>query len=71
MDSKTEAKYQRLFMGGIQKHFPRNEAQAYKNLFTLDLASYCLRDFSINDLSESEVQCVERLAKKNNEFMNL
>lgn len=61
----------KLFMGGMQRHFPRNEAQLYKNLFTIDVSSYCIKDFSSKDLTDVEIDCVERLAKKNNEFINL
>lgn len=60
-----------LYAGGIQRYFPRNEAQIYKSQFTLDVANYCLKDFSSNELTETEIGCVERLSKKNIEFLNL
>ena len=58
MDSSNynNRQYQRLFYGGLQKHYPRNEAGQYKNLFTIDVSSYCLKDFSTNELSESEIK---------------
>lgn len=61
----------KFYAGGIQRYFPRNEAQVYKSTFTLDVSNYCLKDFSSNDLTESEINCVNRLAQKNNEFFNL
>ena len=61
----------KLFMGGMQRHFPRNEAQLYKNLFSIDVSSYCIKDYSSKDLTDVEIECVERLAKKNIDFMNL
>lgn len=60
-----------LYTGGLQRYFPRNEAQIYKSQFTLDVANYCLKDFSSNELNEIEIGCVERLSKKNIEFLNL
>ena len=66
--TKLNEKYDKLFSGGLQKHFQLNEARIYKNLFTLDVASYCLKDYSNNNLSEDEISCVELLGKKNLEL---
>lgn len=60
-----------IYAGGIQRYFPRYEAQIYRSQFSLDVTNYCLKEFSSGDLTENEIGCVERLSKKNAEFLNL
>ena len=71
MDSKENKKNSQYYGGGYQKHFAKNEAQIYMAKFTLDVANYCFEDFNSNNLSQSEKNCAEKLAKMNNEFINL
>ena len=60
----------KYYSGGIQQYFPRNEAHVYKNNFTIDVASYCLTDFSSSSLSYSEADCVKRLSKLNSQLID-
>lgn len=60
----------KLYSGGMQQYFPRNEAHVYKNNFTLDVSSYCIKDLTSNNLSQNEINCIENLVVKNKEFLN-
>ena len=75
MENSTKPTYERLmnklYKGGMQRHFPRNEAQIYMGKFTLDVASYCFNSFDTTELTNEEQSCAERLVAKNKEFMNL
>lgn len=71
MDNRKNKRLDRMFAGGMQPYFPKNEAQIYMSKFTLDVANYCINDFSNSGLSMNEKECASRLLAKNNEFINM
>lgn len=71
MENHNDKFLKKLYAGGMQRHFPKNEAQIYMAKFTVDVASYCFNDFSTSDLTDTEVNCSKRLSKLNNKLINL
>jgi hypothetical protein len=71
MENHNDKILKKLYSGGMQRHFPKNEAQIYMAKFTLDVANYCFNDFSTNDLNDSEIKCAKKLTKLNNKLINL
>lgn len=57
------------YAGGMQPHFPKNEAQVYMAKFTLDVANYCFKDYNSKEMSNQEIQCAKRLVELNNRLL--
>lgn len=60
----------KFYSGGMQRYFPKNEAQIYMAKFTLDLAGYCLNDFTSSEINDNEKECALRLSQLNKDLIN-
>lgn len=62
---------QLIYQGGLQKHFPKNNAEKYAWNLMVDAGEYCLNDFSTNQLTQDEFDCLKQYHFKNQVLMNL
>ncbi len=70
LNDKEKAVFQLFFQGGLQKYFPRDEAQIYLNNLLLDSVKFCVKDFSANEPSDAERDCVKGFVTKNYQLLN-
>lgn len=54
-----------FYMGGLQKHIPRDETQAYLNNMMLDAIRFCVKDFKSSTPSNTEKTCIKNVINKN------
>jgi len=60
-----------IYRGGLQKHFPKNNAEKYAWNLIVDSSHFCLKDFSTNILSQAELNCFMNYHFKNQVFLRL
>ncbi len=60
-----------IYQGGLQKHFPKNNAEKYTWNLLVDAGDFCLNDFSTNTLSHAELDCFKNYHFKNQVFLRL
>jgi len=70
LNDKEKAIYQLFYQGGLQKYFPRDEAQIYLNNLYLDSLKFCVKDFSLNEPSKKEQECVKSFFTKSYQLLN-
>jgi len=59
-----------FFQGGLQRYFPRDEAQIYLNNMFLDSIKFCVKDFKSAEIKNEEKDCVRNFLSKNYELLN-
>lgn len=59
-----------FYQGGLQKHFPKDEARIYVNNLLLDSIKACVKDFSSNEPSSADLNCVKSFMEKNYLLLN-
>jgi len=60
-----------IYQGGLQKHFPKNNAEKYAWNLMVDAGNFCLKDFSTNVLSNVELDCFKNYHFKNQVLLRL
>ena len=70
VSEKEKAVFKLFFQGGLQKYFARDEPQLYLNNLFLDSLKFCVRDFSGNEPTSDEKDCVKNLFTKNYQLLN-
>ena len=60
-----------IYKGGLQKLFPKNNAELYSWNVKIDAGEYCLKDFSSKNLTENEMECLKNYHFKNQVLMKL
>lgn len=60
-----------IYHGGLQKHFPKNNAEKYAWNLMVDASDFCLNDFTTSVLSQAEADCLKNYHFKNQVFLRL
>jgi len=60
-----------IYKGGLQKLFPKNNAELYSWNVKIDAGEYCLKDFNSKTLTDSEFECLRNYHFKNQVLMKL
>lgn len=70
ISEKERQIYKLFYQGGLQKFFPRDEARLYVNNLLLDSLKHCVSDFSSDEPSTKERDCVRSFTIKNFQLLN-